>query len=112
MSKDSPKSLSIRNSIVEVELEKEATVRNFRTVQTEGDRFNLNIPRYVDTFEEEATTEDFSVVQKLMAELFGVDIRTVNGHLKNIFDSGELETDSVIRKFRITALTAKSSKAR
>ena len=107
MNKDSPNSLSIRDSIVEGELEKEATVRDFRTVQTEGNRFNLNIPRYVDTFKEEATTEDFSVVQKLMAELFGMDICTVSSHLKNIFDSGELETDSVIRNFRITASDGK-----
>jgi hypothetical protein len=35
-----------------------------------------------------------------MAELFAVDVRTVSEHLKNIFSSGELGEDSVIRKFR------------
>jgi len=45
--------------------------------------------------------------QKLMAQLFDVDIRTVNEHLKNIFKSGELQEDSVIRKFRITAADGK-----
>ncbi len=41
--------------------------------------------------------------QKLMAELFDVDVRTVNEHLKNIFGTGELSENSVIRNFRTTA---------
>lgn len=39
--------------------------------------------------------------QKLMAELFDVDVRTVSEHLKNIFSSGELAPEPTIRKFRI-----------
>jgi hypothetical protein len=46
--------------------------------------------------------------QKLMAALFTVDVRTVSEHLKNIFASGELNEDSVIRKFRITKSDGKS----
>ena len=38
-----------------------------------------------------------------MAELFAVEVNTVNYHLKEIFKSGELLEDSVIRKIRITA---------
>ncbi len=45
--------------------------------------------------------ETFWLSQKRMAELFGVDVRTVNEHLKNIFKDGELQDDSTIRKFRI-----------
>jgi hypothetical protein len=45
--------------------------------------------------------EDFFLSQKRMAELFGVDVRTVNEHLKNIFQSGELSQGSTIRKIRI-----------
>jgi hypothetical protein len=58
----------------------------------------------------EARYEDETVwlTQKLMAELFAVDVRTVSEHLKNIFSSGELGEDSVIRKFRITAADGKS----
>lgn len=36
-----------------------------------------------------------------MADLFGKDVRTINEHLKNIFDSGELDPNPTIRKFRI-----------
>ena len=39
--------------------------------------------------------------QKLMGELFGVDVRTVSEHLKNIFASQELAPEATIRKFRI-----------
>lgn len=39
--------------------------------------------------------------QKRMAELFGVDVRTINEHLKNIFNTSELNEKSTIRKFRI-----------
>lgn len=45
--------------------------------------------------------------QKLMAELFDVNVRTISEHLQNIFLSGELEQDSVIRNFRTTASDGK-----
>jgi hypothetical protein len=39
--------------------------------------------------------------QALMAELFQKDVRTINEHLVNIFDEGELSREATIRKFRI-----------
>jgi len=45
--------------------------------------------------------------QKMMAKLFEVDIRTINEHLQNIFNSHELDRNSVIRKFRNTASDGK-----
>lgn len=47
------------------------------------------------------------LTQKLMAELFEVDVRTINEHLQNILKSGELNEDSAIRKFRTTASDGK-----
>jgi len=51
----------------------------------------------------EARYEDETVwlTQKLMAELFDVDVRTVSEHLGNVFSSGELERQATIRRFRI-----------
>lgn len=43
----------------------------------------------------------FWLTQKRMGELFGVDVRTVNEHLKNIYQSGELQSEATIRKIRI-----------
>jgi len=39
--------------------------------------------------------------QAQMAELFGKDVRTVNEHVGNVFQEGELEKAPTIRKFRI-----------
>jgi len=47
--------------------------------------------------------ENIWLTQKMMATLYDVDVRTVNEHLKNVFKTKELDEDSVIRKFRITA---------
>jgi hypothetical protein len=52
--------------------------------------------------------ETFWLSQKKMAELFGVEVNTINYHLKEIFKSGELEEHSVIRNFRITAADGKN----
>lgn len=43
----------------------------------------------------------FWLTQKRMAELFGVEVNTINYHLKEIFKSGELQESSTIRKIRI-----------
>ena len=48
------------------------------------------------------------LTQKLMAALFDVRIPTINAHLKSVFESGELQADSVIRKFLITAADGKN----
>jgi len=52
--------------------------------------------------------ETFWLSQKKMAELFGVDVRTISEHLQNIFKTNELDKDSVIRNFRITAADGKN----
>jgi len=41
------------------------------------------------------------LTQKLMADLFQKDVRTINEHIQNIYEEGELSPDSTIRKFRI-----------
>jgi len=46
------------------------------------------------------------LTQAQMAKIFGVDVRTVNHHIRQFLDAGELD-DSVIRKFRITARDGK-----
>jgi len=42
--------------------------------------------------------------QKLLSELFQKDVRTINEHIKNIYDEGELEPQTTIRKFRIVQM--------
>jgi len=52
--------------------------------------------------------ENVWITQKMMGVLYDVNVRTVNEHLKKIFSDSELQKDSVIRKFRITAADGKS----
>ena len=55
--------------------------------------------------------ENIWLTQKLMAALYGVEVHTINYHIKKIFADSELQEDSVIRKFRITALDGKQYNA-
>ncbi|WP_456269655.1 virulence RhuM family protein [Kushneria sp. AK178] len=41
------------------------------------------------------------LTQRQMGELFGKDVRTVNEHVGNVYDEGELDRESTIRNFRI-----------
>ena len=52
--------------------------------------------------------ENIWLTQKMIATLYDVDVRTVNYHLKKIFSDSELQEDSVIRNFRITASDGKN----
>jgi hypothetical protein len=52
------------------------------------------------------------LTQKSMASLFGVNVPAINKHLKNIFNSGELEEDSVISILEITATDSKKYKTK
>src|SRR3989339_1779232 len=56
--------------------------------------------------------ENVWLTQKLMAELFNVTVPTINEHLSNIFKTGELIADSVIRDFLITAADSKKYKTK
>jgi len=45
--------------------------------------------------------ETFWLSQKKIAQLFGVESNTITYHLKEIYQSGELEPDPTARKFRV-----------
>ena len=81
MKKKQSKKLVIRNSTVEFLI---------FTSQGAGDPIEV---RYEN--------ETIWLTQKLMAQLFGVEVNTINYHLKEIFNSGELKEKATIRKIRI-----------
>ncbi len=53
--------------------------------------------------------ETIWLTQKQMAELFERDVRTINEHIINVYDEGELDETSTIRKFRIVQTEGKRS---
>ena len=84
---------------------KEVTIRSSAAeyltfVAANGDDKNSVEVRYED--------ENIWITQKMLAVLYDVDVRTINYHIKKIFDDSELEEASVIRIFRITAADGKS----
>lgn len=52
--------------------------------------------------------ENIWLTQKMLAILYDVEVNTINYHIKKIFEDAELEENSVIRKFRITAADGKN----
>jgi len=52
--------------------------------------------------------ENIWLTQKMMGVLYNVETHTINYHLKKVFSDSELEEDSVIRNFRITAADGKN----
>lgn len=64
-------------------------------VASTGDTENSIEMRYED--------ENIWLTQKMLAQLYDVEIPTINYHIKKIFNDSELQQDSVIRKFLITA---------
>jgi len=88
--KSEKKDISIRSSAAEY----------LTFVAATGDDKNSVEVRYED--------ENIWITQKMLAVLYEVDVRTINYHIKKIFEDSELTEDSVIRKFRITAEDGKS----
>ena len=56
--------------------------------------------------------ENVWLTQKLMATLFETTVANINIHLKNIFQTGELQSNSVIKEFLITAADRKKYKTK
>lgn len=61
-----------------------------------------------DSIEMRYEDENIWLTQKMMAMLYDVDVRTINYHLKKIFEDAELQESSVIQDFRITAVDGKN----
>lgn len=77
---------------------KEITIRNSAAeyltfIAATGDNPSRVELRYED--------ENIWLTQRMMAELYGVDVRTINEHIQKIYDDNELTESATIRKFRI-----------
>ena len=67
----------------------------------EGEIILYTTPNGVAKVEVFFQGESFWLSQRRMAELFDVEVNTINYHLKEIYQSGELQAGATIRKFRI-----------
>jgi hypothetical protein len=73
-----------------------------------GDRFLVYTAKDGVRAELRILGDTFWATQSQMAHMFGIDVRTVSYHIKNIFTDGELEGDSVIQESWITAADGRS----
>jgi hypothetical protein len=84
-----PKDITIRSS----------TAEYLTFIAATGDNADSIEMRYED--------ENIWLTQKMMAELYDVSIPAINQHLKTIFEDNELQEDSVIKNYLITAKDGK-----
>ena len=56
-----------------------------------------------DSIEMRYEDENVWLTQKMMAELYDISIPAINQHLRTIFDDNELQENSVIKHYLITA---------
>ena len=60
-----------------------------------------------DVYEVRYQDENIWLTQKMMSVLYDVKVNTINYHINKILEDAELDKNSVIRKFRITASDGK-----
>ena len=60
-----------------------------------------------DSIEMRYEDENIWLTQKMMTTLYDVSVAAINQHLKKIFEDGELQEESVIKKYLITAADGK-----
>jgi hypothetical protein len=78
----------------------------------EGEIIFYTSPEGVTKVEVIFQEETFWLSQRRMADLFDVEVNTINYHLKEIYRSGELHDEATIRKFRIVQSEGDRSVAR
>jgi hypothetical protein len=86
------KSKTINKIMADNKLQIRNSTAEFLTFTAEG------ATNSVEVFYEDET---IWLSQKMMAVLFDVDVRTVNEHLKNLYEQGEITGTATIRNFRI-----------
>ena len=69
--------------------------------------FTASVGESSESVEMRYQDENIWLTQKLMAELYGVSVSAINQHLKRLFLDQEIDQDSVIKKFLITATDGK-----
>lgn len=89
-------------------LAKKKVEKNIRSSAAEYLTYVASVGEQEDSIEMRYEDENIWLTQKMMATLYDVSIPAINQHLKKIFEDGELEQDSVIKKYLITAEDGKS----
>lgn len=87
---------------------KNISVPTIRSSAAEYLTYVASIGRVEQNVEIRYEDENIWLTQRAMALLYDVETNTINYHIKKIFSDSELQQESVIRKFRITAADGKT----
>ena len=74
---------------------------NIRSSAAEYLTYIASVGEQEDSIEMRYQDENIWLTQKMMAALYGVDVRTISDHIKKIYLDSEMEASATIRKFRI-----------
>ena len=85
----------------ETKLAKKKEEMSIRSGAAEYLTYVASIGEWEDNIEIRYEDENIWLTQKMMATLYGVNVRTINEHIQKIYSDAELEEDSTIRNFRI-----------
>jgi hypothetical protein len=88
-------------------MKKKKEVSMIRSSAAEYLTFVASTGDSADSIEMRYEDENIWLTQKMMAALYDVSVPAINQHLKTIFADGELDEDSVIKKYLITAADGK-----
>lgn len=87
-------------------MKKQAT--SIRSSAAEYLTYIASIGNAAEQFEILYQDENIWLTQKMLAALYGIEVPTVNYHIKKTFEDAELQENAVIRKFRTTAADGKN----
>lgn len=91
-----------------VQMKKENNELNIRSSASEYLTYIASMGEEASSIEVRYEDENIWITQKMLATLYDVDVRKVNYHINKIFKDEELDKNSVIRNFRITANDGKN----
>ncbi|MBP3617823.1 MAG: virulence RhuM family protein [Lachnospiraceae bacterium] len=87
--------------VLTLALKKKDNMISIRSSAAEYLTYVASVGEQEESIEMRYEDENIWLTQKMMATLYGVDVRTINDHIKKVYSDSELEELATIRKFRI-----------
>ena len=94
-------SMRLIQEVLTLALKKKDNMISIRSSAAEYLTYVASVGEQEESIEMRYEDENIWLTQKMMATLYGVDVRTINDHIKKVYSDSELEELATIRKFRI-----------
>ncbi len=94
-------SMRLIQEVLTLALKKKDNMISIRSSAAEYLTYVASVGEQEESIEMRYEDENIWLTQKMMATLYGVDVRTISDHIKKVYSDSELEELATIRKFRI-----------